>query len=113
MGIFMKMLIRSNANIRKDRSARLNKIGTREQQKIIDSLESRIDDGEDQLECMLDQSPNNQYSLQPGKKFEGESFAREYQEKSILLANLGIELEIAKENMKLLFGDDDEAESSE
>ncbi len=86
---------------------RIEKSAGREYNKIVVDLEAEVDNLVDELELMLDQSPDNRYSLEPGKKFAAKEFATDYQAKSIALANKRIELVIANENVAILFTDDD------
>jgi len=59
---------------------------------------------EDKQELLLDQSPDNRYSLTLGKSFEAEKWTAEYQGLSIQIANKKIELAIARANYESLFG---------
>ena len=104
MGKFIKLIERNGDAVLTERGARIEKSAKREYNKIVVDLDARVDDLTDQMELMLDQSPDNRYSLEPGKKFDAVQFAADYQTKSVALATTKIELTIAKSNVKELFG---------
>lgn len=86
------------------RVARIIKGAKGSQEDLVRTLDKECDDLTDKLELMLDQSPDNRYSLKPGKTFDADAFVSEYQNLSIQLANKKVELEIAKANLVDLFG---------
>lgn len=113
MGKFKQLLDRTSDKILKDRGARIEKSAKREYNNIVVNLDAKIDELTDELELMLDQNPDNRYSLKPGQKFEAASFANDFQNKSIELANKKIELQIAQSNLEELFGDDETEETND
>lgn len=107
MGKFKQLLQRNGKAILKDRGERIEKSAKREYDKLVTDLDAQVDELEDELELMLDQNPDNRYSLQPGAKFKASEFAKEYQDKSVLLENKKIEKQIALINVQELFGNDE------
>lgn len=103
MGKFIKLIARNGDAILNERGARIEKSAKRECNKIVVDLDAKVDELTDELELMLDQSPDNRYSLEPGQKFAAHDFANNYQKISVALATKRIELAIAKENIQILF----------
>jgi hypothetical protein len=103
-GKFSQLLMRDGEQIIAGRGKRTVESAFAAQQKLVMDLEERKRVLEDRRELMLDQSPDNTYSLQIGVAFDAQKFTTEYQKLSIDLINLEVELKIAKANSKELFG---------
>jgi len=104
-GKFDSMIKRRGDAIIGDRGDRIIKSGKVAQRGIIDGLDKEVMNLEDKRELMLDQSPDNRYSLTVGKAFDADSWAAEYQKVSVQIANKKIELAIAQANYTELFGE--------
>lgn len=107
-GKFDSLIKRSGDAIIGDRADRVVKSAKVSQRGIVDKLDQEVMGLEDQRELMLDHSPDNRYSLTPGKAFEADKWAAEYHNLSVELTNKKVELAIARENYKVLFGEDAE-----
>lgn len=105
-GKFEKLIKRNGDSIMGDRADRVLKSAKIAQKAIVDKLDQEIMNLEDKREMMLDQSPDNRYSLTPGKSFDSEKWAAEYQSLSIQVVNKQVELTVAKNNYKELFGEE-------
>lgn len=103
-GKFAQMILRDGTAIIEGRGKRTVESARAAQQTLIMGLEERKRVFEDRRELMLDNSPDNTYSLKIGESFEGPKFAAEYQKLSIELINLEVELKVARANSKELFG---------
>jgi len=103
-GKFSKLIKRSGDDILDGRGDRIIKSAKVAQRAIVDKLDQEVMTLEDKQELLLDQSPDNRYSLTLGKSFEAEKWAAEYQGLSIQIANKKIELAIARANYESLFG---------
>lgn len=104
-GKFESMIKRGGDAIIGDRGDRIIKSAKVAQRAIVDKLDQEVMNLEDKRELMLDQSPDNRYSLTVGKSFEAEKWAAEYQSLSVQLANKKIELAIAQASYAELFGE--------
>lgn len=113
MGKFKQLLDRTSDKILKDRGARIEKSAKREYNQVLVTLDADIDNLKDELELMLDQNPDNRYSLKPGQSFDAKNFANDFHNKTISLANKEIEYKIAQTTYKELFGEDNETESTD
>jgi len=103
-GKFSSMIKRNGDSIIGDRADRIIKSAKVAQRAIVDKLDQELMNLDDKRDLMLDQSPDNRYSLTLGKSFESDKWAAEYQSISIQLANKKIELAIAQANYQDLFG---------
>lgn len=104
-GKFVSAISRKGDAVIDARVARIIKGAKGSQEDLVRKLDKECDDLTDKLEMMLDQSPDNRYSLKPGKNFESVKFVEEYHNTSLELANKKIELEIAQNNLRDLFGE--------
>lgn len=104
-GKFVSAISRKGDQVIDARVARIIKGAKGSQEDLVRKLDKECDDLTDKLETMLDQSPDNRYSLKPGKNFESSKFVDEYHATSLELANKTIELQIAQTNLKDLFGE--------
>ena len=104
-GKFVSAISRKGDQVIDARVARIIKGAKGSQEDLVRKLDKECDDLTDKLETMLDQSPDNRYSLKPGKNFESVKFVDEYHATSLELANKMIELQIAKTNLTDLFGE--------
>lgn len=104
VGKFESMIHRSSDAIIGDRGSRIIKSAKVAQRAIVDKLDQEVMTLEDKRDLMLDQSPDNRYSLTVGKSFEAEAWATEYQALSVKITNKKVELAIAQANYKVLFG---------
>lgn len=100
---FEKLLTRKGDQIIDARATRILVGAKNAQESIIRDLVDEVNRLEDKREAMLDQSPDNRYSLKVGEGFDAKSWTKEYHSLSLQLANKKIELEIAEENFKDLF----------
>lgn len=105
-GKFEKLIKRSGDSIMGDRADRVLKSAKISQKAIVDKLDKEIMDLEDKCEMMLDQSPDNRYSLTPGKSFDSDKWASEYHSLSVQLVNWKVQLTVAKNNYRDLFGEE-------
>lgn len=105
-GKFEKLIKRSGDSIMGDRADRVLKSAKISQKAIVDKLDKEVMDLEDKREMMLDQSPDNRYSLTPGKTFDSDKWASEYHSLSVQLVNKEVELTVAKNNYRDLFGEE-------
>lgn len=103
-GAMITALNRKGDAIIDARVARLLKAAKGSHETLVKKLDNEVDQLEDKMERMLDQSPDNRYSLQVGKEFDAEAFTKEYQNLSVALANKKVELDIAETNFTFLFG---------
>jgi hypothetical protein len=103
-GKFSSMIKRNGDSIIGDRADRIIKSAKVAQRAIVDKLDQELMNLDDKRDLMLDQSPDNRYSLTLGKSFESDKWAAEYQSISIQIANKKIELAIAQANYQDLFG---------
>lgn len=104
-GKFSSLIKRSGDAIIGDRADRIIKSAKVAQRAIVDKLDQEIMNLEDKRDLMLDQSPDNRYSLTLGKSFEADKWAAEYQSLSISITNKKVELAIAQANNDILFGE--------
>lgn len=98
------MIIRSGDTIAADRGARITKQAKIAYEDDLRRLENRLLNLEDRREIMLDQSPDNRFSLKPGETFDARTWVAEYQKLSLEIATTVEEIAIAKEAIKYLFG---------
>ncbi len=105
-GKFEQLIKRSGDSIMGDRADRVLKSAKITQKSIVDKLDQEVMNLEDKREMMLDQSPDNRYSLTPGKSFDAEKWAAEYHSLSVQLVNKQVELTVARNNYKDLFGEE-------
>ena len=114
-GKFVSMIERSGDDVLKGRGGRIIKSARLAQETLITALEQQLLSMEDDQEIMLDQSPDNRFSLTVGEKFKPKDWVDEYQALSIKVAEKRVELEIAQKNLEMLFSTDGEtaADSAE
>ncbi len=105
VGAFAAMINRSGDAIIGDRGDRIVKSAKAAQFTLCNKLDQELMGLEDKRDLMLDQSPDNRYSLTVGKSFEAEAWANEYQALSVEIANKKVELAIAQANYETLFGE--------
>lgn len=105
-GKFDQLIKRSGDAIMGDRGARVIKSAKVSQRAIVDKLDKEVMQLEDKRELMLDQSPDNRYSLTPGQSFDSDKWANDYHNLSVELVNKKVELEVARNNYKELFGEE-------
>ena len=103
-GAFVTALNRKGDDVIDARVTRLLKAAKGSHETLVKKLDNEVDQLIDKQERMLDQSPDNRYSLQIGKDFDADTFTKEYQELSVQLANKKVEYQIAKENYEFLYG---------
>lgn len=103
-GKFAEMIMRDGSAIKAGRGKRTIDSASAAQLKLIMDLQERQRVLEDKRELMLDNSPDNTYSLKVGESFDGPRFVAEYQRLSIELINLEVEIKIAVSNNEELFG---------
>jgi len=103
-GKFATMIMRDGDAVAEGRGKRAIESAKAAQKKLVLDLEDKIRKVEDQKELMLDNSPDNRFSLNIGANFDAQKFTDEYQALSIKLINLRVELTIAQENSEDLFG---------
>jgi hypothetical protein len=103
MGKFNQLLARSGDQILEGRAARVLKAAKNAAIAHIQTIENSIMKVEDEMEAMLDMSPDNRYSLKIGESFSGEEFITTYQAKALELHLLKQELKIAQDTNKDLF----------
>jgi len=109
MGKFNEFLDRNGDQIIKGRANRVLKAAKNAANVHIQNIENKIMKIEDEMEAMLDMSPDNRYSLKIGESFDGEVFITEYQAKALELHLLKQELQLAtKVNNELFNSNDDE-----
>lgn len=104
-GKFESLIKRGGDAIIGDRADRIVKSAKVSQRSIVDKLDQEVMNLEDKRELMLDQSPDNRYSLTVGKSFDADAWAKEYQELSIKIVNKKVELAVAQANYKELFNE--------
>ena len=104
-GAFEAMIKRGGDAIIGDRGDRIVKSAKAAQFTLCNKLDQELMGLEDKPDLMLDQSPDNRYSLTVGKSFEAEAWANEYQALSVEIANKKVELAIAQANYETLFGE--------
>jgi hypothetical protein len=107
-GKFGNLIKRSGDAIMGDRGDRVIKSARVSQRAIVDRLDKEVMQLEDKREIMLDQSPDNRYSLTPGQSFDSDKWAQDYHTLSVELVNKKVELEVARNNYKELFGEEAE-----
>jgi len=105
MGKFKKLLNRNGEEIIEGRAKRILTSAENAQESIIRNLVDEVNALEDKRDLMLDQSPDNSFSLTVGKDFEAGKWAKEYHSLSVQLMNKKVELAIARENQEDLFSD--------
>lgn len=103
-GAFAEMLARSGDSIAADRGARITKQAKIAYEDDLRRMENKLLNLQDQREIMLDQSPDNRFSLKPGQTFDARSWVAEYQRLSVDIATTVEEIAIAEESIKFLFG---------
>jgi hypothetical protein len=104
-GKFAALIMRTDDEVLEGRSKRTIESARAAQKKLVMDLEENIRVLEDKKELMLDQSPDNRYSLKVGEAFDAPAFVREYQDLSVKLINKRVELEIAERNSEDLFAE--------
>jgi hypothetical protein len=102
-GKFAALIMRTGDEVLEGRGKRTIESARAAQKKLVMDLEENIRVLEDKKELMLDQSPDNRYSLKVGEAFDAPAFVREYQDLSVKLINKRVELEIAERNSEDLF----------
>lgn len=102
-GKFAKLILRKGDEILDGRGLRTIESAKSAYKKLIMDLEEKIRQFEDKKELMLDQSPDNRYSLEIGKGFDSVKFVNDYQQLTIEIANTKFELSIAIANYDELF----------
>lgn len=102
-GKFAKLVLRNGDAVLEGRGSRMIKLAENAQKSLIQKLEDEITQLEDKQEMMLDNSPDNRYSLKVGEAFDANGWAAEYQTISLTIVNKKVELEIAKKNSAILF----------
>ncbi len=100
---FESLISRGGDAIIDSRASRIVVSAKNAQEGIVRDLIDEINKLEDKREVMLDQSPDNRYSLKVGENFDAKKWVSDYQSLSIQLANKKIELAIAEENLTDLF----------
>lgn len=109
MGKFSKLVLRNGDQVLEGRGSRIIRSAQIAQKALCDKLEDEIIQLEDKREAMLDQSPDNRFSLKIGEAFEASKWAAEYQMLSVAIVNKKVEHKIASENMIELFETDEPA----
>lgn len=104
---FESLISRNGDAIIDSRASRIVTSAKNAQEGIVRDLIDEINKLEDKREVMLDQSPDNRYSLKVGENFDAKKWVSDYQSLSIQLANKKIELAIAEENLTDLFSKED------
>jgi len=104
-GTFESLIKRSGDSIIGDRGDRIVKSAKVAQRGLVDKISQDLMLLEDKRDLMLDQSPDNRYSLTVGKSFEADKWTQEYHAISVSITNKKVELEIAQANFKELFGE--------
>lgn len=102
-GRFAALIMRDGDQVLEGRGQRTIESARSAQKKLVMDIEEEIRVLEDKKELMLDQSPDNRYSLKVGEAFDAKQFVSEYQMLSVKLINKRVELEIAVKNSKDLF----------
>ncbi len=105
VGAFEAMIKRNGDAIIGDRGDRIIKSAKSAQFALCNKLDQELMGLEDKRDLMLDQSPDNRYSLTVRKSFAAEAWALEYQSLSVEIANKQVELAIAQTNYEKLFGE--------
>jgi hypothetical protein len=100
---FETLISRNGDAIIDSRGARIVISAKNAQEGLVRDLIDDINKLEDKREVMLDQSPDNRYSLKVGENFDAKQWTKDYQSLSVQLANKRIELKIAEENLTDLF----------
>lgn len=100
---FESLISRNGDAIIDSRASRIVVSAKNAQEGIVRDLIDAVNVLEDKREAMLDQSPDNRYSLKVGENFDAKKWTSEYQSLSIQLANKRVELQIAEENLTDLF----------
>ena len=103
-GLFSKLILRTGDEIMHGRGMRTIESAQASPKKLIMDIEDKIRKIKDQQDLMLDNSPDNRYSLEVGKGFNSEEFVNKYHALNIEHLNLELELQVAKNNLPLLFG---------
>lgn len=104
IGAFAQSIHRTGDEVLKTRGERVIKSAKAAQADLVRKLDLEKDSLHDKLEAMLDQSPDNRYSLKVGKEFNADEFTVEFQKLSVELANKTIEHQIAEQNFEFLYG---------
>lgn len=104
-GRFAALILRDGDTVLGDRGKRAIESASAAQKTLVMNLEEEIRQLEDKQEAMLDQSPDNRYSLKIGESFDSKKFVGDYQKISLDLLNKKVELDVAKKNLKDLFGE--------
>lgn len=100
---FETLISRNGDDVIDSRASRIVTSANNAQQAIVRDLVDKVNALEDKREVMLDQSPDNRYSLKVGEGFDAKKWTQEYHSLSLQLANTKVELAIAEENFNDLF----------
>ena len=103
-GAFANMIARSGDAVVADRGDRVTKQARLAYDDVRRRLENKVLNLEDRRAILLDQSPDNRFSLKVGQEFDAKSWVDEYQRLSVDIETTKQELDIAEENFKALFG---------
>lgn len=103
-GAFLESLVRNNRKIREDRALAIFEDAELIFKRKVEDLQVKLNRLKRSRENMLDLSPNNATSLIVAADFNAEEYVNKDMELGIEIRNTEIELEIAKERYKYLFG---------
>jgi len=104
-GAFLASLKRNNKQIRDDRATAIGESAQLLYKRAVEDLEVMIKQKKRDQENMLDLSPSNALSLIVASDFKADIYVKKDMELSVDIRNAEIELEIARNRYKTLFGD--------
>jgi hypothetical protein len=103
MNKFHEILSRNGDKILKDRAENVSLLAAMAHTALINDLKKKKIELDFKKKELIDLSPDNRYSLKIGKDFDGDKWVREYQDVSIKLINIKIELKVAEDTEAELF----------
>lgn len=101
MGKFNQFINRTGDAILSDRGKRVVKSAVNGYSAMIQNLENEIMELEDKKEALLDQSPDNRYSLRIGETFDGIAWAKENH-------SLTMQITLKKEELRIMEDENNE-----
>ena len=103
-GAFLESLVRNNRKIIEDRALAIFEDAELIFKRKVEDLQVKLNRLKRSRENMLDLSPNNATSLIVAADFNAEEYVNKDMSLGIEIRNTAIELEIAKDRYKYLFG---------
>lgn len=103
-GLFVSSLKRTAKDIKADRAEAIGEQAELKMKRQVEDIGVILKEYKRELSNMLDMSPNNALSLEPAKNFDADKFAERRLELGRKVRLTEIDLKIASDDYKLLFG---------